>query len=620
MINMEMENKEVKDRSYLQKLVRRIALISGVFTTIVAAILILNYVQLKTTDPLELKSLETLKVQLSEDTQNEVLKDEIRALDVLARKAYFTSQWQIRTGGILLLLGAVITIIALRYAHNLKFSIKSPDAEDASSGQLLNITSRQYLYAFGLFVVFLAGLTTFLSDKSFHQLIMSGEYLADTTDAEIVVVETKVPEEADEPQMEDTLSADVTEAEVVDDTGEDVQEPAEEEETEPVVVETSKERFTAFRGNNSLGIASAKNIPVNWNGSSGQNIKWKLKIPKKGYSSPIIWNDNLFLTGADGSSREVYAINRLTGALLWTASADNIPGSPATAPKTTDDTGLAAPTMTTDGTRLFAIFGTGDLLCLDMNGKRLWARNLGVPKNHYGHSSSLLCHNGALLVQYDDSNGGKIMALDVQTGKDKWVTTRKAKISWASPILARVNNTTQVIINSDPFVAGYDAVTGKELWTVDCLYGEVGASPAYADGVVYTAAEYANLTAIKLGPTPEILWQNNEYLPEVASPLVTGKILIIATSYGVVACFDKNNGELLWEKDFGNGFYASPMLAEGKIFISDMEGVTHIVKASEQLEVIAEPKLGEKVVSTPVFATGNVYIRGFENLYCIGAN
>ena len=126
-----------------------------------------------------------------------------------------------------------------------------------------------------------------------------------------------------------------------------------------------------------------------------------------GFNSPIIWGDKIFVAGANEESREVYCYNRNTGELLWTGVANNIQGSPATMPRVTPDTGLSAPTLTTDGKRVFAIFATGDVIAFDLNGKRVWAKNLGVPENHYGHSSSLITWANKLFIQYDTNRGGK---------------------------------------------------------------------------------------------------------------------------------------------------------------------------------------------------------------------
>ena len=288
-------------------------------------------------------------------------------------------------------------------------------------------------------------------------------------------------------------------------------------------------------------------------------------------------------------------------------------------PKVTSDTGLAAPTMATDGRAVFAIFATGDVIALDLSGKRLWARNLGMPDNHYGHASSLIISKDKLLVQYDTNKAGKLIALSTQTGETKWETLRKSRIAWSSPALVNTGSRMEVILSTNPNVSSYNPETGKELWSVDCLSGEVGPSVGYSDGMVFAANEYAKLVGIKLGPTPEIAWESDEFLPEVSSPLAVKGLLFIATSYGVFACFDAKTGKKYWSQEFGDPFYASAVYADGKVYITDMSGKTHIVKATKEYQLIGTPELGEKAVCSPVFTDGKVYIRGMNQLFCFGS-
>jgi outer membrane protein assembly factor BamB len=299
------------------------------------------------------------------------------------------------------------------------------------------------------------------------------------------------------------------------------------------------------------------------------------------------------------------------------ANAGNIPGSPSSPPRVTEDTGLSASTLTVDGQLVYAIFGTGDVVAFDMTGKRIWARNLGVPDNHYGHSSSLITWDEKLLVQFDTHKGGKIMALDAATGETIWETARDAKISWASPVLAQVDGKYQVVLTADPIVAGYDIQSGKELWSVECMMGEVGPSVAYDDGIIYAANEYAKMVAIDIR-NQEILWEDDMYLPEASSPLAHDGLLIIATSYGVLVCYDGKTGEQYWEHDVGKTLYSSPVYAEGKLFMMDNDGVMRIYEFEKEMKVIAENALGEPAGTTPAFADGRIYIRGEEHLYCIG--
>jgi len=241
-----------------------------------------------------------------------------------------------------------------------------------------------------------------------------------------------------------------------------------------------------------------------------------------------------------------------------------------------------------------------------------------VPNNHYGHSSSLLVWGNKLVIQYDSFTKGRMLALDTATGESIWDVERPNKISWASPALIEVEGKMQVVTNCDPYVAGHDLESGAELWKVEAMMGEVAPSIAFDDGLVFATNEYARLIAVKPEPGAQFIWEDDEYLAEVASPVAYQGLLYVATSYGVLVCYDTKTGEKQWEKEFDEGFYSSPMIADGRLYIIDVGGVTHIMKADRTGTLIAEPELGEDGYALPVFADGVIYLRGSDHLYCIG--
>jgi outer membrane protein assembly factor BamB len=595
------------------KLAQNIAVIAGIFCSVVALLLLLNFWQISKADPIESKALEVLVERLKEDPNNDGLKAEIRSYDLLARKAYFNSQWQIQTGAVLLIFGAIILAFALRVYYSAKAKIEAPEKilENEIASRIL---AQKGIVISGVAVFVLAIAASFASVN----------YL-DKYNIEVAVTETE-PQSADEGiQVIDVGSAKSDSMQVAETGDSDVSATVATDsakiETAPAVIELTaqsiKNNHNSFRGPFGQGITFHKNIPTRWDGAAGTNIAWKTAIPKHGYSSPVIWGDKIFVTGSDKESREVYCFNRTDGKLLWTGVADKIQGSPATPPRVTEDTGLSASTVTTDGNRVFAIFGTGDVIAFDMNGTRVWARNLGVPDNHYGHSSSLIVWDGKLFVQYDTNRGGKVLALNVTTGETVWEKIRASKISWASPVLAQVDGKYQLILTADPIVAGYDIKTGDELWQVKCMMGEVGPSVGFSAGIVVAANEYAKMVAID-AKTHQVLWEDDEYLPEASSPLAHNGLLIIATSYGVLACYDLKSGEKYWEHDVGKTFYSSPMYADGKMYMMDNDGVMRIYEFGKEMKLISENKLGEHAGTTPAFANGKIYIRGDKNLYCIG--
>jgi len=375
--------------------------------------------------------------------------------------------------------------------------------------------------------------------------------------------------------------------------------------------------WPSFRGPDGNGIAQATNIPAAWDGAGGKGVLWKKTVPLSGFSSPVVWGKRLFLSGADKNAREIYCFDTETGALLWQKAVKDIPGSPAQLPEVTEDTGYAAPTMTTDGRRVFAIFATGDVVCFDLEGNKIWGRNLGVPQNPFGHASSLVTLKGLLFVQYDHENGARLLALDCMTGKTRWEKARKVRISWASPVVAENAGRSVLVLSADPLVAGYDPETGNELWSLECMGGDVGPSPASANGIAFVANKSARLAAIDV-VVGKIIWESEDDLPEVASPLATDKYVFLATSGGTVACLDAKTGKSLWKNDFDNGFYSSPTLAGDLVYLMDVAGVMRVFKADREYKPLAESRLGEPAVSCPAFLNGRIYIRGKKDLFCIG--
>ncbi len=622
------------------QLSKKVILISGIFCALVALLLLLNYYQFAQNETLESKTIEALVERLQDEPNNEELKEEIRSFDLLARKAYFNSRWQVKTGAYLLLFGAVVCAVALRYYYSLKAKIEEPDT--AQENEIASrILSRKWILFTGVAVLVSA---LFVSLATVNQLdkysIGETNIPPDEQPAEegIEVVDIsasrEVAEEVSGPDTGETEPERVTGEETVStpdpgssqeealqegtDEGLDESEQADSEGVAGILTPAKVNgNYNSFRGPWSNGVSTLSDVPVEWNGADGTNLIWKTAIPKPGFNSPVVWEDKVFLSGGDEEARVVYCLDKNTGEFLWSGVADNIPGSPAQIPKVSDDTGLAAPTVTTDGKYVFAIFATGDIICFDVNGNRIWARNLGMPDNHYGHSSSLVTWNGKVFVQFDTNSGAKVMALNTANGETVWETPRDAGISWASPVLADINGKKQVILTGAPIVAGYDTETGEEQWAVECLMGEVGPSVTVCEGLVFAANEYARLAAID-PVNAAIVWEDDFYLPEVASPVCANGLLIVATTYGMLVCYDAKTGELLWEEDFGKVFYASPVVADNKIYALDTQGVMHILEVSREAKVLGQPELGEEGYASPAFSDGRIFIRGIGNLYCFG--
>ena len=543
--------------------------IAGGFALIVALTMIFSLVQLKIINPLDNPILLSVKEQYDKDPANAGKAEQVRAMDLMARKAYFSSRWQVETGSYLLLAGALIFILCQRLiSENEKLIPVIQGTKPDSS---------------------------FKKEKNRKYLIVAASVISVTAIAASFILRADLP---DTSGKSGTLTQ----------TKEKVNESA---------PKPDKTNYPSFRGQGSRGIAGGTGYPTEWDGVAGKNVSWKIVAPKNGKSSPIIWDDKLFITGAEDMLCELYCINKNTGEIIWTGSASNITGQPSVLPKMDQEAGLAVSTAATNGKLVCAVFANGNLICFDMNGKQKWSKNIGVPESSYGYSSSLLIFENLLLVQFDSNVKLSISGFDLETGDQKWETLRTGHAVWSSPVLAYFDGKPQLIINGNPNVSSYDPASGKELWTVECLTGDVAPSVAVNSTMAYSVTDYAKLAAIKPGTGASIVWQENTFTPDVSSPVATDQFLFVSTGNGDVACFNSAKGDTLWTHYFMDQFYASPIIADDLVYLLDRSGVMHIVKAKSEYQLVAESSLGERTDCTPAFSDKKIYIRGKKNLYCI---
>lgn len=547
--------------------------IAGVFALFIAINLTVNHLRLKSADPLDSAALQELRSELREQPENESLKTEIRNLDLLARKAYFNSLTFTNAGAWLLLGSLAIMLIALKIAGNIAKRPPQPDKfEDKDTSLQYASQAREALLATLVIMVVVVAFTLLIAENPLGFSIKDAAKTAPDKEGQL-----------DELHAEMHLN------------------------------------WPSFRGHNGIGIAHYTNAPTAWDGQTGENVLWKKPVPRRGFSSPIVWEDKVFLTCADETAREVLCYDGASGELLWQEAVGTVPGMPAELPEVEDDTTYAASTPATDGRYVFAIFGTGNVACFDFEGNRQWVRHLVDVENIYGHSSSLTTYRDMLFVQFDDDTKGRVFALDAATGETRWRDDRDLLPCWSSPIIAEAQSGPQLVVAGNPKVMGYELEAGERLWEEDCLDGEVASSPAFADNTVFTANEYANLTAIKLGDPIEVIWDASDALPDVSSPVASDEHLIVATGYGTTVCYNPESGEKYWTEEFDEGFYSSPILVGNRVYLMDRTGTMHIFKADDEYREIAQCELGEPASSIPAIMDGKIYIRGQENLYCIAA-
>jgi len=353
--------------------------------------------------------------------------------------------------------------------------------------------------------------------------------------------------------------------------------------------------------------------------ASGEGVRWKSEVPLPGMNSPVVWGDRVFLSGANATAREVYCLDAVSGQLLWKQALASSPAAMDKPLKVTDDTGYAASTMATDGRHVFAIFANGDLAAFDFEGKPLWQRSLGLPENAYGYSSSLATFEDLVIVQFDRKHDSFLAGLEATTGTTRWQTARAFGPSWASPQIIATPAGVQLVTAAEPHVIAYDPHNGNELWRVECLKGaEVAVSPAYADGVVYAAAEHINLTAIDV-TTRKILWQTHDVTPSIGTPLVVNGLIFFGLADTGIVCLDAKTGAEHWQAETDEGIYASPVLVGDRIYLPDRGGTMHIFKADGgSFQLVAAPQVGEEVYSTPAVVGDGLFVRGVKHLFRFG--
>lgn len=581
---------------------RNVALVTVVFALALLVMMGVSWVQMRQATPLQTEVMETLKQMNESNTENAELADQIRQLDLLSRKAYFTQESQLKSGAWILCAMAVVIGLSLRMYF--KDTKNLPEKEfDPIDEWMTKSRARKYIgWGVGGLAVASALFAVFTMDTVQGWMNGSGE------SAQLAMADSVNPAGI-------TLNAGAAEAVAIDSLKTDSMLVADAE-APTDSFPTPKLTSNAFRGNNSSGHSSARGIPTSWNLKSGENVLWQKSIPKHGYNSPVINGRNIFLTGADAQSRELYCFDLWTGELNWTVKADGISGSPATLPKVAEDTGLAASTVATNGKQVCAVFATGDVICADMDGKRLWAKNLGVPDNHYGFASSLLMYGNELIIQYDNNSNAKLIALNAANGNLLWSKSRKDKIAWSSPIIAKAGGQQAIIVMGNPAITAYSASNGSELWRVECMSGEVGSSPCASDGVIFGASEYATCIAIN-AETGEKIWEVGDCLPECSSPVATKDMLYVATSYGAVCAYNTKNGEVVKQHELETPFYSSPIIVDGKIYLFSNSGKCYIFSTGKDFNLIASFETGEKTFATPAFTDGMMVVRTDKSLYVV---
>ena len=423
----------------------------------------------------------------------------------------------------------------------------------------------------------------------------------------------------------------------------------------------SAQNWPSFRGPAASGVADGAPTPVTWNVTTGQNVLWKAPIPGLSVSSPIVWGDRVFVSTAvssdpaqgirtglygdvkpsDDVSKHAWrliALDRRSGKVVWDRLAFEGPPKTKRHPKSSQ----ATPTPATDGQRVIVSFGSQGLYAYDFDGKLLWKRDLGNlnagwfydPDYEWGFGSSPIIWKNMVIVQADVQKNSFVAAFDVATGNPLWRTDREEIPSWSTPAIFEANGRAELVTQATKFTRGYDPNTGKELWRLSGNSEIAIPTPVIGPNLVIVTNGYTPVQpifAIKPGAsgdiTPKagttqnefIAWSMNRGGPYIPTPIIYRDQLYVLGINGVLTAYDVRTGQRVYQDRVGMGgsFSASPVAADGKLYISSEDGDVFVVRAGPKYELLGSNPMGEVIMATPAIASGTIFIRGVKQVVAI---
>jgi outer membrane protein assembly factor BamB len=394
------------------------------------------------------------------------------------------------------------------------------------------------------------------------------------------------------------------------------------------------DNWPAWRGPRGDGVSSERNLPLNW--SAKENVKWKAPLPEPGNSTPIVWEQRVFLTQAldGGKRRALIAFDRKDGKKIWQheVPCDFVETSHKQNPPCS-----ASPV--TDGEAVYAHFASAGVVACDFFGKQLWQRDLGAIKSRWGNGASPILYKDLLIVFHGPGAPKTfLIALDKRTGKTVWRTDEVAIDSpvfgsWSTPVVVTANGRDELVmplpgdkVGGEGYLKGYDPNTGKELWSCKGLGNEIYAMPTVSekrDLIVGICGHNGPLLAVKPGGKGDVTASHRAWRVAGANPQRVGSgvfhdgRLFLANAPGTIECFDPKNGKSLWNERLDGNLWGSLLLADGRIYVSNLEGDTFVLKAGPKFELLARNKLGEALYAAPAVSNGEMFLRTYQHLYCI---
>jgi outer membrane protein assembly factor BamB len=395
------------------------------------------------------------------------------------------------------------------------------------------------------------------------------------------------------------------------------------------------ENWPQWRGPALNGVSAEKNLPTTW--TTEENVTWKLAMPAFSGSTPIIWGDHIFLNVAEGDDLFLWAVERSKAAVLWKK---RLGGGNLKLRKQN----MSSPSPVTDGKHVWVMTGTGILKGFDFAGNEIWSRDIqkeyGQFGLNWGYASSPLLYEDSLYVQVlhgmKTDEPSYVMRINKTTGKNVWKVDRATNAirespdSYTTPALLRYGKTIEIVITGGDVVTGHDPATGKELWRANGLnpdnqpFYRIVASPIVSGDMIYAPTRIKPLLAIRAGGRGDITETHRAWAfdkgPDVPTPVTDGKYFYVVDDKGVTWCLDAKTGQPVYgpERVKPGTYSASPVLADGKIYITSEDGLTTVVKAGPKFEVLAENNLNDYCLSSPAISDGQIFIRTTQHLYCIG--
>jgi outer membrane protein assembly factor BamB len=390
------------------------------------------------------------------------------------------------------------------------------------------------------------------------------------------------------------------------------------------------DRWPGWRGRNGSGIAPGGSPPISFGPTGG--YRWKIEVPGEGNSSPVVWDEWVFLTTAldttDPPTLAILGFRRSDGRLLWQTEVG--PARGRTHPKN----GYASATVATDGERVFAFFGTTGLFCCDLAGDVLWHAELGDLGHKYGTASSPVLYRDSVIQLCDSENDSYLAAFDKRSGKPIWRTPRPSYACWSTPVLieARTDSgpRTELVVNGTGsrsrdgrMVIAYDPADGRELWRVRGTTELVAPTPLVSGGLVYsTSGRGGPIIAIRPGGSGDVtqsrvVWKIPREGPYIPSGVAYRNRLFLVGDSRQLVCYNAGSGEPIWTERLRGTFSASLVAADGRIYATSEQGVVYVFRAADSFELLAQNDLDERCIATPAVAGGELLIRTEEHLYCI---